>query len=509
MLSLSFRRKILNILLFAKGYFAKFQIKAGLLIALTALSYGLLINNINLWTDEIYSVLMANDSLKDMFYLLSTEDSKPPLYYLYLKCVLFFFPKNYEIFGAHFASYILLLGAQFFAATAIRHDYGDKVALWMIVLILLMPHSLWLAFEARTYMLSALLMLMALIYGLRLLYTPLTFDFFKFALSSLAALYSHYYCALWLLFLYLFLFVGLIRKRNSLVFKKFLGVAFSVALLFAPWLYIPFHTAAHISKDWYVTADFVKMSSQFFTNPISGDMVLSFLFPLNVLAVSALSFINFCGVFSLNKSSAKLYILFRYAFFTLIATYLCLLLLSTFVRPLVTSRYMLIFSLFWFLSAAVVLASFPFFQKGFLFLALIGFGIAYNDTRLSSFDKGYFYLAQDIKQFVPDDQTILALDNNNLFCEYYLPQYTCLAIVGEKGEILRLPSVLKNIQLYSDDLPPVVFTLSSYKQLAKNHECLNYKTTYRISHGTDLCKITRDEALPLLHNSLKLRLNNF
>ncbi len=499
----------MNILLFAKRYFAKFQIKAGLLIALTALLYGLLINNINLWSDEIYSVLMANDSFKDMFHLLFTEDSKPPLYYLYLKFVLCFFPKTYEIFGAHFASYILLLGAQLFAATAIRRDYGDKVALWMIALLLLMPHSLWLAFEVRTYMLSALLMLMALVYGLRLLDEPSRSDFFKFAITSLAALYTHYYCAIWLLFLYLFLFVGLIRQHNSLVLKKFLGVAFSVALLFAPWLYIPFHTAAQISKDWYVTADFVKLSTQFFVNPLMGDMVLSFLFPLNILAVSALSFINFCGVFSLNKYSAKLYTLFQYAFFTLIATYLCLLLLSTFVRPLVTSRYMLVFSLFWFLSAAVVLASFPVFQKGFLFLAIIGFGIAYNDTRLSSFDKGYFYLAQDIKQFVPDDQIILALDNNNLFCEYYLPQYTCLAIVGEKGEILRFPSVLKNIQHYSDVLPPVVLTLSSYKQLAKNHECLNYKTSYRISHGTDLCKITYDEALPLLQNSLKLRLNNF
>ena len=40
--------------------------KACLLIGITAVLYGLLINNLNLWTDEIYSVLMAKDSLGDM-----------------------------------------------------------------------------------------------------------------------------------------------------------------------------------------------------------------------------------------------------------------------------------------------------------------------------------------------------------------------------------------------------------------------------------------------------------
>ena len=46
--------------------------KACLLIGITAVLYGLLINNLNLWTDEIYSVLMAKDSLGDMFHLLLT-----------------------------------------------------------------------------------------------------------------------------------------------------------------------------------------------------------------------------------------------------------------------------------------------------------------------------------------------------------------------------------------------------------------------------------------------------
>ena len=199
--------------------------KSCLLIGITAVLYGLLINNLNLWTDEIYSILMAKDSLGDMFHLLLTEDSKPPLYYLYLKGILALFPNEYEIWGAHFASYILLLAAQLFAVTEVRKDYGDRTALWLTALMLLMPQSLWLAFEVRTYMLSAFLMLAALVYGLRVSEQPELRDYFKLGAATVLALYSHYYCALWLMFLYLFLLADILRARRFEQLKPFLATA--------------------------------------------------------------------------------------------------------------------------------------------------------------------------------------------------------------------------------------------------------------------------------------------
>ncbi len=502
----------MNKQIITKTLLAKFQVKAGILIVLTAVLYGLLLNNINLWTDEIYSVLMANDSFKDMFHLLMTEDSKPPLYYLYLKFVLFFFPKSYEIFGAHFASYILLIAAQIFAATEIRRDYGDKVALWMIALLLLMPHSLWLAFEVRTYMLSALLMLMALVYGCRLLNSPNNFDFIKFAISSLLALYTHYYCAVWLMFLYAFLGFLLIIQKKYTTLKKFLCATFMVALLFAPWILVPLRTAGAISQYWYVTMDFVKMSTQFFINPLVGDMVQSIFHAFTVLAASTLSFIIVCGIFSLKDIQTqhkKLCFLLAIAFFSILATYSLLYILSIIIRPMLTSRYMLIFSLIWFLAGAVVLSSYRWLQKGFMALALVGFFVTYDDIRAASFDKGYSNLVHDIRLFVPRNAPILTFDNNNLFCEYYLPEYTCLAIVGETGEILRIPSILKNIDLYYSPLPPIVFALDSYKLLAQTNECLNFQTYYRKSYGIDLCKINAQDATYMMQNSLNLRLNKY
>ena len=92
-----------------------YRLQVFLFVFLTAVGYIFLINNINLWSDEIYSVLMAKDSFSDMWLLLTTEDSKPPLYYLYLKLFLTISPQDYEIWVAHFASYVILIASQIFS----------------------------------------------------------------------------------------------------------------------------------------------------------------------------------------------------------------------------------------------------------------------------------------------------------------------------------------------------------------------------------------------------------
>ena len=325
-----------------------FTRKACLLIGITAVLYGPLINNLNLWTDEIYSVLMAKDSLGDMFHLLLTEDSKPPLYYLYLKGILALFPNEYEIWGAHFASYILLLAAQLFAVTEVRKDYGDRTALWLTALMLLMPQSLWLAFEVRTYMLSAFLMLAALVYGLRVSEQPELRDYFKLGAATVLALYSHYYCALWLMFLYLFLLADILRARRFEQLKPFLATAGAAALLFAPWLAVPLSTGGEISRNWYVTMDFVRVSAQFFTTPPAAEIWQSPFFIATTLAATSLTFIVICGVtdtaggkMTKPDSNSKL---LTTAAGTVLATYLLLILLSVTVRPMVTTRYMYIIS---------------------------------------------------------------------------------------------------------------------------------------------------------------------
>lgn len=310
-----------------------------------------------------------------------------------------------------------------------------------------------------------------------------------------------------------FLLADILRARRFEQLKPFLATAGAAALLFAPWLAVPLSTGGEISRNWYVTMDFVRVSAQFFTTPPAAEIWQSPFFIATTLAATSLTFIVICGVTDvaggkMTKPDSNSKLLTTTAG-TVLATYLLLILLSVTVRPMVTTRYMYIFSLIWYAAGAAVLAKSSFLPRGFIIIALLGFAGTYGDFKAAFFDRGFYNLAHDIKAFVPKDKPILAFDNNNLFCEYYLPEHTCLAIVGADGEILRRPSVMKNIALYGKEPGEVTFTLSSYGQMRNNKDCLNYKSAYRISHGTGLCKLDAAHVRQLLKESLDLRLNKY
>lgn len=493
-----------------RDFIKTFNGQAICLFIVTIVFYGLCINNLNLWSDEIYSVLMAKDSFPQMWELLTTEDSKPPLYYLYLKGVLALFPKAYEIWAAHFASFVLLIGAEVFCVTAVRRDYGDKIALWMLVLLCFMPYSLWLAFEVRTYMLSALLLFMALVYGLRILEKPVRSDFYKFGITSVLALYSHYYCAVGLLFVYSGILFCLIKNKTFSAYgKAFLITASSVAVLFAPWLIVPLSTGGEISRSWYVTWNFVAFSPLFFINPLEPEIVQSEFYMATQFITISLSFIVLSGVLGLSSAPLKLKRLYWFSFGVFMASYLLLIGCSFVFRPMVTARYLKIFTLLWYAAGSVVLVNLGNFAKMFGILCVLLFGFSYTDIRAVTFDRYYTNAVRDIRTFIPTDKKIIAFDHANLFCEYYLPEYTCLSIVGEEGEILRKPSVMKNIRYYSEEMSDSVFSLSIFTKIDDMPDCLTYESIYRNGQQLKLCRLPMQVAQEFLKSSLASRLKKY
>lgn len=478
-----------------------FKWQAGLIIGLTIIAYGFLVNNMNLWLDEIYSVLMAKDSFKDIFAALLVEDTNLPLYYLYLKIILSLSPKVYEVAAAHLGSVILLIVAQIFAATSVRRDYGEKTALWLMILIALLPQSLWLGLEVRTYMLSSLLLLMASVYGARLLSKPQITDYVKFGLVSLLALYSHYYCALFLFFLYGVIFIFLLRgkqKRQDLY--HFILTAVSVAVLYAPWLVIFFNAFNSVGSIWYVHDDFVRFSWQFFTNPLTPEIIQSVYFIATTLCAAVFSFLLILGLVNIYKFDAHSRKIFILTVGCFCLTYALLLFLSVAIRPMVTARYLKIFSLPLYLGGAIVLAKYKEITKAVFAVLLVGFYFSYIDVSVISFDKGYQNAIHDIKQFIAKDKPLLVTDNSNLFCEYFLPEYNCLLITDENGEILRKKSQMIAYQQVQTLPLESIFSLSIYSAPINADECNEYTSKYRYGQNIKLCRFDNPNVVRNLLN---------
>ena len=484
-----------------------YKLKSFLLVFITAILYGSLINNLNLWIDEIYSVLMAKDSFSDMWSLLTTEDSKPPLYYLYLKLFLSITPQQYEIWVAHFASFVILIVSQIFVAIAVKRDYGDNTALWMMFLIAVMPQSLWLAFEVRTYMLSSFLLLVCLIYGLRLTRSPKTIDFVKFGICSVLALYTHYYCAIFLMFLCLGILITIIKQKSfHKDIKYFLLTCLTIGILFAPWLFVPLSTASSISKNWYVHMDFVKNSIDFFINPLSPDIFQSSYIKATKLISCIYLFVVILGIFNVKKENLSSNRLFLFCLSTFLLSYILFIVLSISIRPMVTCRYLKIFSLVWYMAGACVLVNNKHIQKAFVLIAMIGFLFTYLDIKEISFNKGYQNSIEAIRKNVPQSSKLLAFDNSNLFCEYYLPDYKCILQVGDKGEILRKKSLMNDIDLYKQDIDHTVFSISIFYK--PNAECIKFNSDYRYGQNVHICKFDKTSAQEVIDKSLKVLENN-
>ena len=484
-----------------------YKLKSFLLIFITAVLYSSLINNLNLWLDEIYSVLMAKDSFSDMWILLTTEDSKPPLYYLYLKLFLSITPQQYEIWVAHFASFVILIVSQIFVATAVKRDYGDNTALWMIFLIAVMPQSLWLAFEVRTYMLSSFLLLVCLIYALRLTRNPKKIDFINFGVFSVLALYTHYYCAIFLMFLCFGILITIIKQKSfNKDAKYFLLTCFVIGIIFTPWLIVPLSTASSISKNWYVHMGFVKNSIDFFINPLSPDIFQSNNVKATMFIAYVYLFVVILGIFNVKKDNSSYKQLFLFGLSAFLLSYILLILLSIAIRPMVTCRYLKIFSLVWYMAGALVLANNKSIQKAFVIVALCGFFFTYSDIKAISFDKGYQNSIEEINKNIPKSSKLLTFDNSNLFCEYYLPKYKCILQVGKKGEILRRKSLMNNIDLYKQDIDDTVFSISIYYK--PDTECLKFNSDYRFGQNVHICKFDKAAAQEIIDKSLKILENN-
>ena len=217
-------------------------------------------------------------------------------------------------------------------------------------------------------------------------------------------------------------------------------------------------------------------------------------------------FVIIFGIFNAKKEKLPSNKLFLFCLASFLLSYILLIILSIAIRPMVTCRYLKIFSLVWYMAGALVLVSNKNIQKPFIVVAFIGFFFTYSDVRFVSFDEGYKSAINTIYKNIPSSSTLLTFDNSNLFCEYYLPDYKCILQVGEKGEVLRKQNVIRNIDLYKQDFDNTVFSLSIY--FTPDAECVQFDSFYRMRQNVNVCKFEKTEAEKIIHRSLNFLENN-
>jgi 4-amino-4-deoxy-L-arabinose transferase-like glycosyltransferase len=207
----------------------------------------------NLWLDEAASWTVATSDWPE-FWRVVTLDIHPPLYYLLLKGWVAIFGDG--VAAMRSLSAIASVAALWCAYLLARRFLPRPVALAVLGLLAISPHQLYYAQEARMYALATVAVLAGTLAWVRWIDSEgqsraaLT----GFALAAAAALYLHYFSALWFASIVLFTVLWRPAQDRGAVLRRF-GLALAgIAVLYVPWVAV---AVAHFvrGQPWRAAVD--------------------------------------------------------------------------------------------------------------------------------------------------------------------------------------------------------------------------------------------------------------
>ncbi len=211
----------------------KFNLSLLLILLLAAFLRLWHLSYMSFWTDEGISFRVS--SLQP-YEILKTAaaDVHPPFYYLFLHYWIQFFGRSEIIIRLLSAlAGILSVIVVYYIA---RELLGERAAFFTALLAAFSPYWIWYSQEARSYSLLLLLSLISVWAFLCFLRKDSPLIVLIYFLASLAALYTHYYFFLILLFENIYFWLSL--NENRKLWKRWFFIQLLLVIFYLPWAFI-------------------------------------------------------------------------------------------------------------------------------------------------------------------------------------------------------------------------------------------------------------------------------
>ena len=289
----------------------------------------------DMWSDEIYTKSMLDDSLLN-FYAKFKNDLHPPLYYLGLKLFTALFGINtisLRLFSVLGVLATLLLG--YFAGQRV---YGKQGALYFCLLLISVPMLALYSHQARMYTWAAFSVTGVFIYSYLFIKTGQNRDLILFFIFTLMAMYIHYYSMVAAIVANIFVFLYLLSTKN----EKWLYHLYSIllaALLFVPWVFMFIIQVKKVQHAFWAPEVSLNTIIPCFTIPFTEH------FWTTGYSISLIILIYSLIVFTIFKSFTKSYAEYRLVLWLSLSIFLGTLLfvtiISLFSQPVLFSRYVM------------------------------------------------------------------------------------------------------------------------------------------------------------------------
>lgn len=209
-----------------------FKLLFGVILAVSAVLYFLLIGSKYVTADESYTFALIRHGFGDVWRI-TAADVHPPLYYFLLK--IFLAPFGYSLMAARVFSVIPYLLIQLFGAIQLKKLFDEKTALVFMIAFLCFPFALSFAVDVRMYSLSALFLFVCAVFAYKSMLSGRIKDFLICAVFAAACAYTHYFAMVSAGFVMLLLLIAVLVKNKKL-FKYWLAGAALIIVLYLPWI---------------------------------------------------------------------------------------------------------------------------------------------------------------------------------------------------------------------------------------------------------------------------------
>lgn len=330
----------------------------GVIILITCFVIYLNNNYTYFWFDEGYTLSLIKHTYSDIWYL-TAQDVHPPFYYFLLKAYTDVFGNS--VLSARSFSAIPILLVIVVACTLIRKEWGNKAAVFFLLVLITTPMTKFMASEIRMYSWAMFFVLMSFIYAFLSFTKDKKHYFIPFVLFSLMAAYTHYYALLTIFFIYLVFFIlSLIYKRDKLV--SFIAVSAFFTLGYIPWLMNLLEQIRTVSKDYWIDIDMWKnnlLESIYPLNKIGLSNVnedASFYLKLFLL-LAFFSYASYIAYKAVKGGNRSLFYTALIAFALFLLPAITAIVYTIAIQPVFTPKYVCCFSGLYFIGAALLFSA--------------------------------------------------------------------------------------------------------------------------------------------------------
>lgn len=205
----------------------------------------------DLWLDEVFTVRIIGQSIKDML-IMTAKDVHPPLYYFIVRIITDIFGKNYMVFRA--VSFIPFMITCIYLLLYVKKNKEYITGFLFLFFISFTPNAVLYNNQIRMYGFAALFCWLAYIeldHIIKSNDVKSRRNYLLFTLFSVAAAYTHYYALITVGFFFLGLLIFSICKKNNI--KLAIICSCTAALAYTPWLIVLLQTMLRLtSKGFWI-----------------------------------------------------------------------------------------------------------------------------------------------------------------------------------------------------------------------------------------------------------------